>query len=294
MLLLLRVNGQSMRMDMEQAVDKVLSIGSYQYRPAHIARKTRKLATQMWGDQIAPVILDQRFYFEAFDNYRATSSWGDSGNFTPANGASVALGHWDEDATVGIALHELAHEMHLRNGGYDHSSDVIREALALMAEREAGLSRRFDREPYYTASNLVAELSELRHFRRMSFKQRWDELVVLMTDTELSDVVNYYLDRSEGLGFDRWLRRYTDRPAVREALLSVMANCSLRYSLDYRRALVRGVARCHLLTPFEQLVKAFDALMTLDSRYPDDDLERMINFCFAPLARSRRGPLAFG
>lgn len=294
MYLLLRVNGQAMRLNLEQAGDQAVNVGDHTYRPARLGQRVRKLATKMWGPAMTPEILEQRLCFEALDSTRAGVRWGDSGSFTPATGVTVELGRWDEDATVGITLHELAHEMHLRQGGYDDSDGVIRESLAMLAEREAELVRSFDREPYYTASNLVAELCELNAFNKLSFQQRWNEIAVLTSDVGLSDLINFYLDREERIGLGRWLKRFSDRVEARDALLSAVAICSLRYSLAYRRTLLRNLVRCKPATPHDQIIQVLDALMALDRRYPDDDLSQIIDFCFAPLAQARRGLLAFG
>ncbi|NJM08708.1 hypothetical protein HC891_24755, partial [Candidatus Gracilibacteria bacterium] len=146
MQLLLRSGGQIANVHMDQVGDQTVMVGEHSYRITRMAQRVRKLATRMWG-AAAPAVLDQRLIFEATDSYIPGSQWGDSGSFSPAGGATVALGRWNEDATVAIALHELAHEMHMRAGGYDDSDGVLREALALLAEREAGLKREFDREP---------------------------------------------------------------------------------------------------------------------------------------------------
>ncbi|MCU0491589.1 MAG: hypothetical protein MUD01_08375 [Chloroflexaceae bacterium] len=294
MYLMLRVDGQTARVHMDNAGEQNLTVGEYAYRPARMAQRVRKLATKMWGRDLTSDVLDQRLVFEALDGNRAGTRWGDSGSFTPATGSTIALGRWDEDATVGIALHELAHEMHMRQGGYDDSDGVIREALSLLAEREAGLVRTFEREPYYTASNLVTELCELGAFSRMGFGQRWAEVVALTSDTGLADLVNFYLDRDEHLGLTRWLKRFSERMETRDALLNAITTCSLRYSLDYRRALIKSLVRCNPTTPLTRLYEVLDAVMTLDKRYPDDDLSKIIDFCFAPLVQPRRGLLAFG
>ncbi|MEI8166133.1 MAG: hypothetical protein WCG26_07135, partial [Chloroflexales bacterium] len=196
--------------------------------------------------------------------------------------------------TVGIALHELAHEMHLRRGGYDFSDGVLREAVSLLAEREAGLMRSFEREPYHTASHLIAQLSELPAFGNQSFVKRWNELMDLTNDAALADLVNFYLDKSERLGFDRWLKRFTDNLELRDALLSKLAVTSLRYSLELRRQLIGNVVRCGAEITPDQIVRVLDSVVTLDRRYPNDDLGRIIDFCFAPHARRKRRLFAFG
>lgn len=294
MYLTLRVNGQTMNLDMEQTGNQVLSVGEYRYRPVRIARRVRKLAMKLWGHNLTPDVLGERLCFEAMDDARIAGSWVDSGIFSPSSGSVITLGKWDENATIGIALHELAHDLHWRHGGYDESEGVVREALSLLSEREAGLIRTFDREPYYTASNLVDQLCSLWSFRSQPFRRRWDELTSITVGTGLADLVNYYLDRDEGLGLARWLRRYSQHVDVREALLNALAACSLRYSLEYRRTLIDHLIRCNHGTPLEQLLQAFESVITLDQRYPDDDLNRIIDFCFAPLTRARRGLFAFG
>jgi hypothetical protein len=293
MQLLLRSNGQQAAISMEQAGDQVLVVGEQRYKPAAIARKVRKLATAMWGAALAPEILGERLTFEAPEGGGSAGPWADSGSFSPRSGSYVTLGRWDEDGSVGIALHELAHEMHLRGGGYDASDGVLREAVSLLAEREAGLRRTFEREPYYTASNLVGQLMELPAFSRQPFGKRWDELCQLSNDVGLSDLVNYYLDKSERLGLQRWLKQLGDDLDLRDALLGKLAATSLRYSLELRRQLVVNLVRCEPRTDPAQLAYLLDSIVTLDRRYPGDDLSRIIDFCFAPHVRQRRRLFAF-
>jgi len=259
-----------------------------------MARKVRRLAAQMWGSDLAPGILEQRLTFEALDGGVGSSPWSDSGSFSPTSGSIVSLGRWDEDGSIGIALHELAHEMHMRSGGYDNSDGVLREALSLLAERESGLRRTFEREPYYTASNLISQLCELSNFARQSFAKRWDEIVTLSNDVGLSDLVNFYLDRSERLGLGRWLKRYSDNLELRDAILNRIAAVTLRYSLNYRRYFIERVVRCNSEITPDQLTYVFESITTLDRRYPNDDLEQIIAVCFAPHTRQRRRLLAFG
>jgi hypothetical protein len=294
MQLLLRSGGQRMAIDMERAGEQTLTVGEYSYRPVQIARKVRRLASQMWGADLAPGILDQRLTFEAMDGGAIGSPWSDSGSFSPTSGSLVSLGRWDEDGSVGIALHELAHEMHMRSGGYDASDGVLREALSLLAEREAGLRRTFEREPYYTASNLISQLCELASFARQPFAKRWSEVVALTNDVGLSDLVNYYLDRSEHLGLGRWLKRYSENLELRDALLNHIAATTLRYSLSYRRHVIERVVSCTgQITP-EQMAYVLESIATLDRRYPNDDLDQIIDFCFAPHARQRKRLFALG
>lgn len=293
MQVLLRINGQTVTIDMDRAQERVLRVGEFTYRLPHVAQRLRKLTGRMWGRDCPPELLDQRLVFEAINDIQP-GGWGDSGSFTPSTGSSVVLGRWDENATIGIALHELAHEMHMRQGGYDYSDGTLREALALLAERESGLKRTFDREPYYTASNLIGQLAELGTFTRLPFAQRWTEVTALTTASGISDLINFYIDRDEGLGLINWLKRLSGRVEERDKLMNLLALCSLRYSLTYRRILIGTLVKSDPTTPFAQIQQVIEAIMTLDRRYPDDDLNKIIKFCFAPVARTRRGLLAFG
>jgi hypothetical protein len=290
----LRSGGQRMAIDMERAGDQRVAVGEYTYRPLHMARKVRRMATQMWGASLTPGILEQRLIFEVPEGTSPMSLWGDSGSFSPATGSIVSLGRWDEDDSVGIALHELAHEMHMRCGGYDNSDGVIREGLSLLAEREAGMRRTFEREPYYTASNLISQLCELSTFSRQPFAKRWDEIAALSSDVGLSDLVNFYLDRSERFGLSRWLKRYSDNLELRDAMLNHIAAVTLRYSLSYRRHILEQTVRCEREITPEQFSYVLDSISTLDRRYPNDDLDQIIDFCFAPHTRQRRRLLALG
>lgn len=279
---------------MDSAGDQVLVVGEHRYRPAQIARKVRRHATAMWGAELSPEILNERLTFEALDGGRPAGPWSDSGSFSPRSGSFVSLGRWDEDGTVGIALHELAHEMHLRRGGYDAADGVVREAVSLLAEREAGLERTFEREPYYTASNLVEQLLSLSSFRRLPFGKRWNELMEVSSDTGLSDLLNFYLDSSERLGLGKWLKAYTDDLELRDWMMGKLAVTSLRYSLELRRQLIACLVSCDRQTPADQLAYVLDSIVALDRRYPGDDLERIIDFCFAPHRRQKRRLFAFG
>jgi hypothetical protein len=290
----LRSGGQRMVIDMERAGDQSVTIGEYTYRPLSMARKVRRLATQMWSTDLAAGILEQRLVFEALEGGVIMSPWSDSGSFSPASGSVVSLGRWDEEGSVGIALHELAHEMHMRSGGYDSSDGVLREALSLLAEREAGLRRTFEREPYYTASNLINQLCELSAFSRQSFAKRWGEIVTLTSDVGLSDLVNFYLDKGERFGLGRWLKRYSDNLDLRDAMLNHIAAVTLRYSLQYRRHILEQVVRCSPEITPEQFTYVLESISTLDRRYPNDDLDQIIDFCFAPHTRQRRRMLALG
>ncbi|RRR73329.1 MAG: hypothetical protein EI684_08870 [Candidatus Viridilinea halotolerans] len=294
MQLVLRANGQQATINMDNAGSQVLVVGQYRYRPSHMAHKVRRLAHTMWGSELSSDILNERMTFEALDGGRTSGPWIDSGSFSPRSGSFVSLGRWDEDGTVGIALHELAHEMHMRRGGYDDSDGVMREAVSLMAEREAGLRRLFEREPYYTASNLVNQLMDLKAFGRQPFTRRWNELMDLTTDVALSDLVNYYLDKSERVGLEKWLKNFTPDVDLRDALLGKLAVVALRYSLDLRRQLLSRLVRCSPSLAPDQVAYILDSIVTLDRRYPGDDLGRIIDFCFAPHTRQRRRLFAFG
>jgi hypothetical protein len=294
MQLLLRANGQQAAVNMDSAGDQLLVVGEYQYRPAQLARKVRRLATAMWGSELSAEILHERLTFEALDGGRVGSSWSDSGSFSPRSGSFVSLGRWDEDGTVGIALHELAHEMHMRRGGYDAADGVLREAVSLLAEQEAGLVRSFEREPYYTASQLVGQLVAMSSFQRQPFSKRWNELMELTNHVGLSDLVNFYLDKSERLGLEKWLRRFTEDLDRRDLLLNKLALTSLRYGAELRRQLIESLVRCEPTLSADQLIYVLDSIVTLDRRYPGDDLGQIIDFCFAPHARQRRRLFAFG
>ncbi len=294
MYLIVRVKGKTINLDMEYAGTEKLTIGTHQYHPARLARRVRKLATRMWRRDLPPAMLTERLYFEALDDGQMGGSWVDSGIFTPNSGSVITLGKWDENGTVGIALHELAHDMHYSSGGYDDSDGIVREAVALLAERESGLVRHFEREPYYTASNLVEQLYSIWSFKKQPFQRRWAEVTAITTSSSLADLINYYLDIDEGLGLGRWLQRYNSHVEAREALLHALSVCSLRYSLDYRRTLLRSLVRCNPATSLEQFLQVIDSIATLDQRYPDDDLNKIIDFCFVSLSRPQRGVVAFG
>jgi len=294
MQLLLRSGGQRVVVDMERAGDQVLQVGEYSYRPTQMARKVRRLATTMWGGHLTPGILEQRLTFEALESPSTMSPWSDSGSFSPSSGSVVSLGRWNEEGSVGIALHELAHEMHMRCGGYDESDGIVREALSLLAEREAGLQRTFEREPYYTASNLVSQLCDISAFNRQPFAKRWEEMAGITSDVGISDLINYYLDRSERLGLSRWLKRFSDDVELRDAVLNQIATVTIRYSLSYRQHLIEQVVRCPREIRPDQISYVLESISTLDRRYPNDDLDQIIEFCFAPHTRQRRRLLALG
>jgi hypothetical protein len=296
MYLYMRLHGQKVHLNMEHESPQSLTVGQYTYQPARLARHVRKLVGKMWGQTIPPDLLQDRLFFEVIEDTRPWGYGGDGGNYTPAEGASVLIGKWNEHDTACIALHEFAHEVHFHGGGYDHSDWVVREAVALMAEREAGLNRThiFTEEPYHTAANLVDQFYQLRAFTRMPFVKRWQEVSTLVESTELADTLNFYLDRSEGLGLSRWLQRYSPDVELREQILLTLASCSLRYSLKYRRLLIRSLVRCPLSTPPDRLINVINAVVTLDWRYPEEDMATIIHFCFAPLHGTRRKVLVPG
>jgi len=293
MYLHLQINDQRVCVEMEQTATETFTAGSYTYHPRRIALQVRKLATKMWGIALGPGVLDKRLNFTTLDDLQPWAAQDDfSGSFSPSEGAMVVLGRWNEKATVGIALHELAHEIHLRNGGYEVSEELVREVLSILAEREGGLVREFSYEPYFTASNLVAQLYDIWAFISRPFIQRWAEMVEMTTSVEISDLINYYLDRDENLGLERWAQRHSRNAENRNLLLNKLANCSLQYGLDYRRQIIGKLVGCHPEISLDHFIDVFEAILTLDNRYPEDNLGEIIDFCFAPLPRAPRGILA--
>jgi hypothetical protein len=288
----LRSGGQQLVIQLENSEDRRLVLGEHTYQTRRLAAKVRRLAGDMWREHLTPDILNDRLTFEAADQPRA-QQWSDSGSFSPRSGSFVTLGRWNEDGSVGIALHELAHEMHLRQGGYDDSDGVVREALALLAERESGLRRSFEREPYHSASQFVSQLMELRSYSKQPFAQRWSEMVTATSEVELADLVNFYLDRDERIGLARWLKRFVTDTDRRDHLMTRLASVSLRYSLPLRRVTLDHLVRIPLKAEYDRVLAILDSIATLDRRYPHDDLEQIIRFCFAPHVQPRRR-FAFG
>ena len=113
-------------------------------------------------------------------------------------------------------------------------------------------------------------------------------------DAGLADLVNYYLDQSERLGLSKWLKRYSENVELRDWIMGKLAVTSLRYSLELRRQLIRNLVRCEQSTPADQIAYLLDSIITLDRRYPNDDLGRIIDFCFAPHMKQRRSLFAIG
>ena len=107
-------------------------------------------------------------------------------------------------------------------------------------------------------------------------------------------MINFYLDKSERLGLERWLKRFAANPELRDALLGKLAVTTLRYSMELRRQLMKTIVRCGATVTPEQIAQVLDSIVTLDRRYPDDDLSRIIDFCFAPHARPKRRLFALG
>jgi uncharacterized protein YfaA (DUF2138 family) len=119
-------------------------------------------------------------------------------------------------------------------------------------------------------------------------------MVTIVNKVNLADLVNYYVDKNDGLGLTRWLRRYSQNVDARERLLQAVATCSVMYSLHYRRRLIQRIVQTRPETPLDKLVQILQAIEKLDRRYPDDNLGEIIDFCFAPVIPSGRKPLIFG
>jgi hypothetical protein len=263
-----------------------LEVNGFNYDFGHILQETRRRVAQLWGFDCPPDLLRQRLHFseEAFFNRMVKNEH--YGVYSKHTGAHVCLGLVGQAETCNLVIHELAHEIHFRQGFYIGTDDYVRETCAIMAEEEFG-KRRFDWNPHFTSQHLLHQLMDLPAFGRRPFRERWDTLSRLRSVEELSYLINIYLDDYDGGKFRHWLERQLPNIEQARPLYATLAGTTLEYALYNRRLLFNRLCelRYNNMTSarMSEIQHALRHLKKLDQTNPDEKLASLIDAAFVNL-----------
>lgn len=253
-----------------------LEVNEFVYNFGQIIEETRQRIRQLWHFECPPDLLRSRLHFseEKFFNRMVKNEH--YGIFSRHTGAHICLGLVPQTETYNLVIHEIAHEIHYRQGYYDGADAIVQEAVAIMGEEEFAV-RTFDWNPHYTAQQLLHQLLEMAQFGSLPFLERWDILTRLRTGQQMSYLINRYLDETDGGRFGAWLGRHPDdaRP-----LLNALAAASEQYAIYNRRLLLTRLCQLPKTTPTANLIRALGDLKRLDAQHPQETLTDLMERAF--------------
>ena len=262
-----------------------LEVNGFTYNFGRIIEETRRRVDFLWGFECPAELLSTRLHFseEKFFNRMVKNEH--YGIFSRHTGAHVCLGLLAQTETYDLVIHEIAHEIHYRQGYYDGADTIVQEAVAIMAEEEFGV-REFDWNPHFTAQQLLWQLKDLPGFGTQSFLYRWELLTKVRSAQQMSYLINRYLDEADGGQFQSWLNRCCGGVEQSAALLNAVAATSLQYALYNRQLLLARLIEIGgnaLLsrTQIERLSRAVTELKRLDALRPQESLTNLMNLAFA-------------
>ncbi len=260
-------------------------VNNFVYNFGEIIETTRWRINYLWGFECPPELIRTRLHFseEKFFNRMVKNQH--YGVFNRHTGAHICLGLVSQEDTYNLVIHEVAHDIHFRQGWYNGCDEFVQEACAIMAEEEFA-TRDFDWNPHYTAQQLVHELKELPGFGNLSFLERWDILTRLRSAQQMSYLINRYLDDTDGGQFRNWLGRSIASPEEARPLVNALASTSEKYALYNRRLLLARLSRLGSYSSLDPqqiaaLTRALLELKRLDQMYPDESLTTLMEKVFA-------------
>ncbi len=262
-----------------------LEVNGYKYDFGRIIAETRIRVRQLWGQDFPLEGLRQRLHFSEQRYFNRMVKNDHYGIFNRHTGAHICLGLVDEVASCNLVIHELAHEMHFRQGYYDLSDEYVQEGLAIMAEQEFG-RRSFDFNPHFSAQQLLDQLMQLSGFGLLPFAERWEILSKVGGLVQLSYLVNRYADDEAGGHLRSWLDNHCAGLDDARHIANALAQTSQFYALFNRRLLLRRFTQLggrHLLdrNQVHELVRALLQLRELDQHYPDEPLSNLMEQAFS-------------
>ncbi|MEI6043155.1 MAG: hypothetical protein WCS37_02070 [Chloroflexota bacterium] len=264
-----------------------MEVNGYTYDFGRILAETRQRVQSLWKIECPPDLLRKRLHFSELQYFNRMVKTDQYGIFYRNTGANVCLGLVDEEGTCNLVIHELAHEMHYRQGRYESCDEYVQECLAIMTEQEFG-RRSFEFNPHFTGQQMLDQLMELPGFGPLSFLERWEILSKVGSIVQLSALINRYLDDREGRLLARWLETYCPGPEEDRMILNALAQTSQSYALYNRYLLLHRfikVSGKYVLdrNQVQTLVRALGVLRELDQRYPDEPLTNLMEEVFGKL-----------
>jgi hypothetical protein len=262
-----------------------LEVNGLMYDFGRMLEETRYRVQFLWGFECPPDLLRHRLHFseELFFNRMIKNEH--YGVFNRHTGANICLGLVAEPETCDLIIHEIAHEMHYRQGYYDQSDEYVQEGLAIMTEQEFG-RRTFEFNPHFSAQQLIDQLMELPGFGPLPFLERWEILSKVGGIVQLSYLINRYLDDRDGEQLRTWLDWHCPGPDEARHIANALAQTSQFYALYNRRLLLRrfvqlGNRRLLDRNQIHGLVRALGQLRELDQRFPNESLTNLMEHAFS-------------
>jgi hypothetical protein len=258
-----------------------LEVNNFAYNFGEIIEQTRWRVSYLWGFECPPDLIRHRLHFaeEKFFNRMVKNEH--YGVFHRHTGAHICLGLVSQEETYNLVIHEVAHEIHYRQGWYNGCDEIVQEAAAIMAEEEFG-QRDFNWNPHFTSQQLLHQLKELPGFGRLPFGERWEILTRLRSAPQISYLINRYLDETDGGQFRAWLESRVDSADEARPLLNALASATEQYALFNRRLLLSSLSRLRAWQ-LPLVTRAINNLKQLDQQYPAESLTNLIQVAFQNL-----------
>lgn len=265
-----------------------LVVNDFTYDFGQILNVTRLRIEELWEIECPPDLLEKRLHFSEQRYFNRMMKNEHYGVFHRSSGAHVCLGLVDETDTYNLVIHEIAHEMHFRQGGYHSSDEVVQEAIAIMTEEEYG-TRSFDWNPHYTSQQLLHQLKQYPSFDSLSFLEKWDILTQLGTIQQMSFLVNRYVDEANGGQLRSWFNRRLDKPEQARKVLNALATATECYAVFNRQLVINRLIHQYegwetlSGSQVEQISRSLFRLRDLDQRYPEEMLTNLMEYAFQPI-----------
>ncbi len=264
-----------------------LEVNGFTYNFGEIIEQTRWRINYLWGFECPLDLVRNRLHFseERFFNRMVKNNH--YGVFNRHTGAHVCLGLVSQEDTYNLVIHEVAHEIHYRQGWYNGTDEIVQEAVAIMAEEEFD-ERDFDCNPHFTAQQMLRQLKELPGFQRLSFTERWELLIKLRSSQQFSYLINRYLDEADGGPLRAWLGQRVGAPEEARSLVNALAAATEHYALYNRRLVFNRLCQLRgYSTLGNQQVgavsRALLELKRLDQIHPNEKLATLIDRAFQSL-----------
>lgn len=264
-----------------------LEVNGFCYNFGEIIAEAQRRIRLLWNVDYQLSSLQKRLHFseERFFNRMLKSQ--QYGIFNHHTGAHICLGLVSQSETHNLVIHELAHEMHYQQGTYNRASEIVQEAVAILAEEEFGV-REFSYDPHFTSQQLLHQLKQLKGFGNLTFAARWKMLTDLETTTDISFLINRLCDANSGNQLQQWLYLHIAEPMEAQVLLNQLAVTTQNYALYNRELLFSRI--CQLTNRHlsgnqsgAHLARALRSLLELDHRYPQENLAELISQAFSRL-----------
>lgn len=262
-----------------------LEVNGFCYNFGEIIDEARHRLAYLWDIEYPVELLYKRLHFSEERFFNRMLKSGQYGIFNPYTGAHVCLGLVPQTETYDLVIHELAHEIHFRQGYYSGADEVVQEAVAILAEEEFG-KREFSWNPHFTSQQLLHQLDALNGFGNLAFRERWEILSHLKSTQEISYLVNELQDRAEGGHLRSWLGRRCATASHTNTILNELALTTQAYARYNRQLLFNRLAQLEGWLPMSsqeisEVARSLRQLRDLDRRYPQEKLTTLLDLAFA-------------